>query len=115
MKSRRARSAPRSRGGCQYRSARSRPTDGRPASPDQFLACPWTHSGMPSSAQGDTVSEPATSRRSPLESEYSAEFPVEHPTGGPEGVGDGLGGLDWVDCPECGLPAYVLDRFVRPS
>ena len=19
------------------------------------------------------------------------------------------------DCPECGLPAYVLDRFVRPS
>ena len=22
---------------------------------------------------------------------------------------------DWVDCPECGLPAYVLDRFVRPS
>ena len=24
-------------------------------------------------------------------------------------------GLDWVDCPECGLPAYVVDRFVRPS
>ena len=23
--------------------------------------------------------------------------------------------IDWVDCPECGLPAYVLDRFVRPS
>jgi len=23
--------------------------------------------------------------------------------------------IDWLDCPECGLPAYVLDRFVRPS
>ena len=21
----------------------------------------------------------------------------------------------WLDCPECGLPAYILDRFVRPS
>ena len=23
--------------------------------------------------------------------------------------------VDWVDCPQCGLPAYVVDRFVRPS
>ena len=23
--------------------------------------------------------------------------------------------MDWVDCPECGLPAYVVDRFIRPS
>ena len=43
-----------------------------------------------------------------MESEYSAE----HQAGG---LRDSLGGLDWVDCPECGLPAYVLERFVRPS
>src|SRR5260370_32492701 len=48
-------------------------------------------------APGDAIPETAAPRRSDLESEINGNA------------------IDWVDCPECGLPAYVLDRFVRPS
>src|SRR2546429_661759 len=73
------------------------PADRRPAAPGQFLLCPWAEAGMAVPAPRHTVSDTAASRRSDLEREDSGS------------------GLDWVDCPECGLPAYVLDRFVRPS
>ena len=53
--------------------------------------------GMASPAPGDAVPETAASGRWDLESEGYGNPP------------------DWVECPECGLPAYVLDRFVRPS
>lgn len=41
----------------------------------------------------------------------------EHPPDGLPGLErlDRPDDFDWVDCPECGLPAYVVDRFVRPS
>ena len=52
---------------------------------------------MASPAPGDTVPETAAPGEVDLESE-----------------GNGSAS-EWVECPECGLPAYVLDRFVRPS
>jgi hypothetical protein len=64
--------------------------------PGQFLICPWAEAGTEVPTPGHTVPDATASRRSDVE------------------VEDGSG-LDWVDCPECGLPAYVVDRFVRPS
>jgi len=90
-----------SRGGYERRLFRRRTAGRRPAPPGQFLICPWAGAGMASPDPGDTVPEAAAPRRSDLESDWES---------------DGSGKThDWVDCPECGLPAYVLDRFVRPS
>ncbi len=97
MKSRRVRRAPRSRGGYQRRRSGRRIARRRPAVPGRFLTCLWADAGVESPAPRDAIPETAAPRRSDLESEINGNA------------------IDWVDCPECGLPAYVLDRFVRPS
>jgi hypothetical protein len=95
MKSRRARSAPNNDGECQYRRARSRPADRYPEPSHKFISCPVAVAGSEAvPTPGHAVSTTAVLRRPNLETEPP---------------------VDWVDCPECGLPAFVMDRFVIRS